>query len=142
MPTPITLFAPTGVKGVTCVVVGTDVIVYCGLGGRLAATFRLMDGDIMDALVGRRELAAPKLASSGQQAFRLLFFPAFQKHVNLSMSAAVIGCHGLQEPTEQSHHGDYVLARLGELGEALVILDDPPVYVPGYSACDRRLRST
>lgn len=57
--------------------VGTDVIVYCGLGGRLAATFRLMDGDIMDALVGRRELAAPELTSSGQQAFRLLFFPTF-----------------------------------------------------------------
>ena len=51
------------------------------------------------------------------------------------MGPTVFGCHGLREPSEQGRHGSYVLACPGEVWEASVVLDDPPIYVAGDGAC-------
>ena len=50
------------------------------------------------------------------------------------MGLTVFGCHGLREPSEQGRHSSYVLACLGEVREASVILADPLVYVMGDGA--------
>jgi hypothetical protein len=45
-----------------------------------------------------------------------------------------LGRHELQEPSEQSRHCGYVLARPGEARESVIILDDSPVHVMGMRA--------
>jgi len=50
------------------------------------------------------------------------------------MGPTILGCHGLREPSEQGRCGSYVLAYLGKVWEASVVLDDPSVYVMGDGA--------
>ena len=45
------------------------------------------------------------------------------------MGPMIFGCYGLREPSEQGHHGSYVLACSGEVQEASIVLNDPLVYV-------------
>ena len=48
------------------------------------------------------------------------------------MGSTILGCRGLWEPSKQGHGGGYVLACLGEMREASVVLDDPPVHIVGH----------
>jgi hypothetical protein len=49
---------------------------------------------------------------------------------------------GLWEASEQGHGGGNVLARLGEVWETVVVLDNPPVHVASPDACAPAVRAT
>ena len=51
------------------------------------------------------------------------------------MSSALIGRHRFWHASDHSHHGGYVLTSVSEVWEAIVVLDDPPVYVMGHGTC-------
>jgi hypothetical protein len=54
--------------------------------------------------------------------------------MDFALCLASLGRRGLREPSEQSRHRGYVLARPSEAWEFVVILDDSPVRVMGTRA--------
>ena len=50
------------------------------------------------------------------------------------MDPTIFWCRGFREPSEQGHHGSYVLACPDELWEASDVTVDPLVYVMGDGA--------
>ena len=56
------------------------------------------------------------------------------------MSSALIGCHGFWHASDHSHHDGYVLTGVSEVWEAIVVLDDPPMYVMGHGTCMPTIR--
>ena len=51
------------------------------------------------------------------------------------MTSVLIGRRGLWHASDHSRGGGYVLTGVGEVWEAIVVLDDPPVYVVGHGTC-------
>ena len=51
------------------------------------------------------------------------------------MSSALIGRRGLWHASDHSRRHGYVLTGAGEVWEAIIVLDDPPVYVVGHVMC-------
>ena len=125
----------TGVESVTCVTVRAETLMHRDHGKPPAVAWRLVDGYVLAMSSQRRVLTGIELASPRQRAFHLLHCRVLKQRVDLTMGPTVFGCCGLREPSEQGRHGSYVLACPGEVGEASVILDDPPVYVMGDGAC-------
>ena len=50
------------------------------------------------------------------------------------MGPTILGHRGPYKPLEQGRHGSDVLARLGEVWEGFIVLDDPPVHAMGHGA--------
>ena len=57
------------------------------------------------------------------------------------MSSALIGRRGLWHASDHCRHRGYVLTGVGKVWEAIVILDDPPVYVMGHGTCVPSVRA-
>ena len=51
------------------------------------------------------------------------------------MSSALIGSRGPWHASDHSRHRGYVMTGAGEVWEAIVVLDDPPMYVAGHDTC-------
>jgi hypothetical protein len=54
---------------------------------------------------------------------------ALEQRADLALCLVSLRHRGLREPPEQSRHGSYVLASLGEAWESIVVLDDSSVRV-------------
>ena len=50
------------------------------------------------------------------------------------MGPMILGHRRPRKPLEQDRHGSDVLARLGEVWEGFIVLDDPLVHVAGHGA--------
>ena len=80
-------------------------------------------------------LTSVELASPRQRALCLLYYRVLEQHADLAMGPMILGCHGLQEPSEQGHCDSDVLACPGEVWEGSIVFDDPSVHVTGHGAC-------
>jgi len=95
-----------------------------------------VDGYVPGVTSRGRALAGIELVSPRHRALCLLHRYSLEQRVYLPMSSTLIGRRGLWHASDHSRRCGYVLTSAGEVWEAIIVLDDPPVYVVGHGVAE------